>query len=684
MDQQASSNQPRASLETLRLVDEACDRYEALCREGPAPDLAPHLQAVPEGARDALRAELEAIRDAYRAATEDPGEGKTVAYKRTKRSTSGGLQIRCPHCENALELLADAPLEEITCDACGSNFSLVDQGDDERSMRPLQRIGRFDLVSRLGLGGFGSVWKAYDAELDRVVAVKIPRRGQLLPHEMELFFREARAAAQLAHPHIVPVHEVGRDGETIFIVSELIRGEPLSDRIKGRKHSPRETAELLAVVADALDYAHERGVVHRDLKPSNVMIDDGGRPYLMDFGLAKRETGEITMTVEGQVLGTPAYMSPEQAGGQVKWVDRRSDVYSLGVMLFQMLSGELPFRGTAQSQIQQRLVDEAPNLRRLDLRAPLDLATLTAKCMEREQSRRYATAREVADELRRYLRGEPIHARPLSPLARAGRWSRRNPALAGVAALTAVLAVAGPTAAVVINSQRAEIARQLAARDRTIVGFEEELDRSGAESARLRARLDAILAADPGAERELAGWRETLIEDFLDRRYDSLSQKYSDESLAPAERAEGNRALADLLVALNQASRAAPHLKAAAKAWEQMAVAGQGGAETRVALAATLYELAAIERDAGELKLAQAHYEKALALRNGLAAEAPESLELGIDRFESLLTARAQGLADSSAVRLEASDEQRKRVERLLDEPGADLQDAASLLLERR
>jgi len=210
----------------------------------------------------------------------------------------------------------DTALAEITCSSCGSSFSLVDDETLLDTWDHGRRIAQFELVERLGVGGFGTVWKARDTELDRIVAVKIPRAQHLDPTQVEMFFREARAAAQLKHPNIVNVHEVGREGDTIYIVGDLVQGISLSEWIKSQPYTPRDAAQLCQKIAEALHHAHEKGIIHRDLKPHNIMIDGDRQPKLMDFGLARREAGEVTMTLDGQVLGTPAYMSPEKLTGR--------------------------------------------------------------------------------------------------------------------------------------------------------------------------------------------------------------------------------------------------------------------------------------------------------------------------------------------------------------------------------
>ena len=304
----------------------------------------------------------------------------------------------------------------------------------------------FEVEDTLGRGAFGVVYRAKQTGLNRAVALKMMLAGPYAGAAARArFLLEAESVAALEHPHIVRVFQFGENAGHPYLAMEFVPGGTLANRVRADGPLPAtDAARVVAKLAGAVAHAHSRGVVHRDIKPHNVLLTPDGDPRLTDFGLAK--VGRSDMTVTGQVLGTPAYMAPEQAAGKVHEVGTHSDVYALGALLYDVLTGRPPFRGDSHAVTLQKVLTEEPERpRKLNASVPHDLETVCLKCLEKEPGKRYATAQALADDLARYLNGEPISARATGALERGYRWVKRNKAATAAATVVflALLTVAG-------------------------------------------------------------------------------------------------------------------------------------------------------------------------------------------------------------------------------------------------
>jgi serine/threonine-protein kinase len=361
----------------------------------------------------------------------------------------------------------------------------------------LPRLPGYEMQGELGRGGMGVVYKAWHLRLGRPVALKMLLAGPYArPDERARFLREAEAVAGLRHPHVVQVYDAGElDGHPYFTM-ELVEGGSLAQKIAGVPQPARAAAALVAAVAGAVHAAHQSGIVHRDLKPANVLLAADGTPKVSDFGLARRLEDSDGLTLSGTPMGTPSYMAPEQARGDKGALGPATDVYALGAILYELLTGRPPFRAeTASATLQQVVADEPVPPARLNRQVPRDLETICLKCLQKGPPERYASAAALADDLRRFERGEPITARPPGPLERAAKWARRRPTAAALLAAGLLMLAVVTAAAVWYADDRARRHTEAQSRDReaNLALYQAETDLKS-----LRDKLD-----DPFQVREL-------------------------------------------------------------------------------------------------------------------------------------------------------------------------------------
>jgi WD40 repeat protein len=380
--------------------------------------------------------------------------------------------------DGAVQALRRSGNQEPPATSIGSGNKPKEPGTPEVSIREMSAPAGFTLLEELGRGAAGIVFKARQLFPERVVALKFLVTGTHPAEQRARFLAEANVIARLNHPHIVQVHSVGEHQDRPFLCLEYIAGDHLGKQIRGRPQPPGEAAVLLELLARAVQHAHENGIVHRDLKPANVLLSTDGTPKVTDFGLARFGTADLTAT--GAVLGTPAYMSPEQARGDNAAVGPGSDVWALGAILYELLTGQPPFRGVQALDTLKLVTEQEPvSAARLQPGVPRDLDIICLKCLEKSPGKRYPSAGALADDLKRFREGLPIKARPVSLAGRIRRWCRRKPALA----LAGILAITGVLATIVLSVWFALFQYQ----SRT------ELDQANSDLSRKRKELEAAL-----------------------------------------------------------------------------------------------------------------------------------------------------------------------------------------------
>jgi WD40 repeat protein/tRNA A-37 threonylcarbamoyl transferase component Bud32 len=492
-----------------RQLDAICDHFEAAWKAARASGTRPRLEdylaeTPPAGHQAVLLRELVLLDVHYRVQSGDaPRPAEYLC--RFPDLDPQWLAAALPPCVKgaADPTLAEAPAESV----------------------PPRRVAGYEVLEELGRGGMSVVYKARQAQPNRLVALKMILAGRHIdPARRARLLVEADAIARLRHPHIVQIYEAGEHDGLPFLSLELVSGGSLADKRGGWPLPARQAAALVETLACAIQHSHEHGVVHRDLKPANVLLTGEGQPKITDFGLARHERPELTAT--GAVLGTPSYMAPEQAGGDNRAVGPAADVYGLGAILYELLTGRPPFRGaTALETLEQVRNRPADSPRLSNPAVDRDLATICLHCLEKSPGRRYPSAAALADDLRRWLNREPIRARPIGPTARLWRWCQRRPVLALLTASVAVLVLAVAVVSSLAAWRLGNEAQRLRAAERLTNErlFQSYLDqaRLGRATGRMGQRFASVEALEKATA--LAHTLELTPDRFMELRNEAIA-----------------------------------------------------------------------------------------------------------------------------------------------------------------
>jgi eukaryotic-like serine/threonine-protein kinase len=415
-------NTARSSLSEVALIDQICDEFEQAWRRGEQPSIQGYLGTTAEPLRSRLFEELLLSDLEFRTRDETTVDTSTYLSEYPDRVQQIRAVIERFWSERARPRLEPQP----------GSASDEHRAPSDAQRRPAEICGKYQLLGEIARGGMGVVYQAHDTRLQRTVALKmILDRNLASPDAVQRFYAEAEMAASLNHPGIVPIYDVGSHAGQHYYAMGYVEGPTLSAELHRRRFGIDEAAQLVRDLALAVSYAHEHGVVHRDLKPGNVLLPDHGQPQITDFGLAKRTDRTDPLTVAGQILGTPGYMAPEQAAGDTELSGPAVDIYALGAILYHLITGHPPFRTAFEALVCVLEQDPVPP-RAMQRRVPRDLNVICMKCLNKNPADRYGSARQLAEDLDRFLQGDVIHAKPLSLRRRALRWARHRPRLATV------------------------------------------------------------------------------------------------------------------------------------------------------------------------------------------------------------------------------------------------------------
>jgi hypothetical protein len=487
-------------------IDAACNRFEKAWRAGPPPRIEDFLEGWQGAYRAALLRELVLLDLDYRRGRGEPGRADDYRERFPELDLDG----------LAAAVSSRPPGKETTSEAGPPQNAVATDGRDADHVEGAagHSFGDYEVLEELGRGGMGVVYKARQVSLNRVVALKqILAGAHAGPADLTRFRAEAEAVARLQHPNIVQVFEVGEHQGRPFLSLEFCGGGNLAKKLNGTPLPPKEAARLVETLGRAVHAAHQRQVIHRDLKPANVLLTEEGAPKITDFGLAKKVDSAEGLTLSGVPMGTYSYMPPEQAEGKWKEVGPAADVYALGAILYECLTGRPPFKAaTLKETLRQVVHDDPVSPRQLQPKTPCDLETICLKCLRKEPAKRYASALELAEDLRRFQDGKPIKARPVGAGERVVKWVRRQPVLAGITALFVASLLTGTGVstylAVLANNRADQIEKDAKA-------IKDEQEKTKHEQEKTKHEQGKTAAALKESEANLKGSQIRLVDGLL-------------------------------------------------------------------------------------------------------------------------------------------------------------------------